>query len=85
MGGIFSTVEPAKTPCRRGADRIFYGRGSPQLSPKNERKTFSIDNPNSGGRFFAHRSFFNQNEVTEGNVGEHILRRLHRATVELRI
>ena len=42
-------------------------------------KDFSIDNPNSGGRFFAGRSFFYLNEVTEG---EHILSRLRRATVD---
>jgi hypothetical protein len=33
-------------------------------------------------QFFARRSFFYLNEVTEGNVGEHILSRLRRATVD---
>jgi hypothetical protein len=47
---------------------------------KMSQKTFSIDNPDSGGRFFAHGSLFYLNEVTEGN-GEHILSRLRRATV----
>jgi len=52
---------------------------------KMNEKLFQSNNPNSSGRFFAHRSFFYLNEVTGGNVGEHILSRLRRATVDLRI